>query len=144
MGSLRRFFAAPDPEEQPRLVNAVADVDRELAANPELTSMYDQTHQAVVLENAQFTRHRATIEAGLAASFKALADLYSRVPAAESAMERRGPANSIRDDDRALIETWEGDARVVQRDLRQALAAPRRPALAVVLDRLRGVLSSRR
>jgi hypothetical protein len=141
---LRRLFVAPDPTERQRLVNAVADVDRELAANLELTSMYDQTHQAVVLENAQFTRHRGTIEAGLAASFEPLADLYSRVPAAESAMERRGPANSIRDDDRALIERWEGDARVVQRDLRLALSAPPRSALALLLDRLRGVLSSRR
>ena len=141
---LRRLFAEPDPEARRRLERAVADVDRELAANLELTSLYDQTHKAVVLENAQFTRHRATIEAGLAASFGPLADLYSQMPAAESAMDRRGPANSIRDDDRALIETWEGDARAVQRDLRVALAAPRRSAFALMLSRLRGLLLSRR
>jgi hypothetical protein len=141
---LGRLFSEPDPEERRRLESAVADVDRELAANLELTSMFDQTHQAVVLENAQFTRHRATIEAGLAAAFRPLADLYSRVAAVESAMERRGPANSIRDDDRAVIETWEGDARVVQRDLRLALAAPRPSLLTLVLNRLRGMLPSRR
>ncbi len=144
MAFLRRLFAEPDPEERRRLEAAVADVDRELAANLELTSIFDQTHQAVGLENAQFTRHRATIEAGLAASFGQLADLYSRVPTAESAMERRGPANSIRDDDRALIESWEGDARALQRDLRAGLTVPRPSSLSRVLNRLRGVLPSRR
>lgn len=144
MTFLKRLFGEPDPEERRRLESAVADVDRELAANLELTSMFDQTHQAVVLENAQFTRHRARIEADLTAAFAPLADLYSRVAAAESAMERRGPANSLRDDDRSVIETWEGDARAVQRDLRVALAAPRPSPLALVLDRLRGMLPSRR
>ena len=43
-------------------------------------------------------------------------------------MERRGPANSLRDADRLLIETWEGDARAAQRGLREALATP--PAFA--------------
>ncbi|HEY9325193.1 MAG TPA: hypothetical protein VIS26_01365, partial [Candidatus Limnocylindria bacterium] len=123
---------------------AAADIDRELAANLELTSMFDQTHQAVVLENGEFTRHRATIEAGLKPAYVALADLYARIPDTESAMERRGPANTLRDDDRLLIETWEGDARVAQRELRDALVAPQLSPLAALFRRLRGVLPSRR
>jgi hypothetical protein len=138
------LFSKPDPEERRQLERAVADVDRELAANLELTSMFDQTHQAVVLEIGEFTRHRATIEIGLVAAYGPLADLYSRVASTESAMERRGPANTLRDDDRALIETWEGDARAAQRGLREALAAPRLSPLARLLGRLRGVLPSSR
>jgi len=141
---LSGIFGRPDPELRGRLERAVADVDRELAANLELTSMFDQTHQAVVLENGEFTRHRSTIEGGLATAYGALADLYSRVPDAESAMERRGPANTLRDDDRLTIETWEGDARAAQRGLRDALAAPPASPLALLLTRLRGVLPSRR
>ncbi len=144
MGFSSWLFSKPDPEARRRLERAVADVDRELAANLELTSMFDQTHQAVVLENGEFIRHGATIEAGLAAAYGPLADLYSRVPGTESAMERRGPANTLRDDDRLLIETWEGDARTAQRVLREALAAPRLSPLATLLRRLRGVLPSRR
>jgi hypothetical protein len=138
------LFQQPDPEQRRRLERAVADLDRELAANLELTSMFDQTHQAIVLEMGEFTRHRATIEVGLAVAYGPLADLYSRVPDTESAMERRGPANTLRDDDRALIETWEGDARAAQRGLREALAAPRLSPIASLLRRLRGVLPSRR
>jgi hypothetical protein len=141
---LPRIFRPPDPEERQQLERAVADVDRELAANLELTAMFDQTKQAVVLENGEFTRHRATIEVGLATAYVPLADLYARIPDAESAMERRGPANSVRDDDRALIETWEGDARTVQRGLREALGAPPQAPLARLLGRLRGALSYRR
>ena len=138
------LFSKADPEERRRLERAVADVDRELAANLELTSMFDQTHQAVVLENGEFLRHAATIEAGLASAHGPLADLYSRVPDAESAMERRGPANTLRDDDRLTIETWEGDARAAQRGLREALAAPPESTFTRVLRRLRGMLPSRR
>jgi len=138
------LFQKPDPEERRQLERAAADIDRELAANLELTSMFDQTHQAVVLENGEFTRHRATIEAGLKAAYGPLADLYARVPDTESAMERRGPANTLRDDDRLLIETWEGDARAVQRGLRDALAEPQLSPLAALLKRLRGVLPSGR
>ena len=144
MGSFPWLFQKPDPEARRRLERAAADIDRELAANLELTSMFDQTHQAVVLENGEFIRHRATIEAGLKGAYGGLADLYSRVPDTESAMERRGPANSLRDADRALIETWEGDARAAQRGLREALAAPPLSPLRVLLKRLRGVLPSRR
>jgi hypothetical protein len=106
--------------------------------------MFDQTHQAVVLENGEFTRHRATIEVSLKAAYGVLSDLYARVPDTESAMERRGPANTLRDDDRMLIETWEGDARAAQRGLRAALAAPQLSPFAALLKRLRGVLPSRR
>ena len=139
-----RLFKKPDPEQRLRLERAAADIDRELAANLELTSMFDQTHQAVVLENGEFTRHRATIEVGLKAAYGVLADLYARVPDTESAMERRGPANTLRDDDRMLIETWEGDARAAQRGLREALATPQLSPLAALLERLRGMLPSRR
>lgn len=144
MRLLPRLFSKPDPEERRLLERAVADVDRELAANLELTSMFDQTKQAVVLENGEFIRHGMTIQAGLAAAHAQLADLYSRVPDTESAMERRGPANTMRDADRALIETWEGDARAAQRGLREALAAPRVSPLTLLLRRLRGGLPSRR
>ncbi|HKY50211.1 MAG TPA: hypothetical protein VJP45_03045 [Candidatus Limnocylindria bacterium] len=139
-----RVFRRPRPEERLALERAVADVDRELAANLELTAMFDQTKQAVVLENGEFARHRGTIEAGLAAAFAPLADLYERIPETESAMERRGPANSVRDTDRALIETWEGDARGAQSSLRRALAEPAPSPLRRLLTRLRGVLPSRR
>ena len=144
MGFFPWLFQKPDPEQRRRLERAAADVDRELAANLELTSMFDQTHQAVVLENGEFTRHRATIEVGLKSAYGVLADLYSRVPDTESAMERRGPANTLRDDDRILIETWEGDARAAQRGLREALAAPKPSPFGALLERLRGVLPSRR
>lgn len=144
MGFFPWLFQQPDPEVRRRLEGAVADVDRELAANLELTSLFDQTHQAVVLENGEFMRHRGTIESGLDAAYRALADLYSRIPDTESAMERRGPANSLREDDRVLIETWEGDARAAQRGLREALAAPPLSLFALLLRRLRGMLPSRR
>ena len=144
MGFFPWLFQKPDPEARRRLEGAVASVDRELAANLELTSMFDQTKQAVVLENGEFTRHAATIQAGLAAAHVPLADLYARIPDTESAMERRGPANSLRDADRALIEAWEGDARAAQRGLRQALAEPPLSPFGAVLRRLRGVLPSRR
>ena len=144
MRFFRWLFRKPDPEQRLRLERAAADIDRELAANLELTSMFDQTHQAVVLENGEFIRHRATIEVGLKAAYGVLADLYARVPDTESAMERRGPANTLRDDDRMLIETWEGDARAAQRGLREALATPQLSPLAALLERLRGMLPSRR
>ena len=144
VGFISWLSSKPDPEQRRRLERAVADVDRELAANLELTSMFDQTKQAVVLENGEFNRHGATIQAGLADAHGPLADLYARIPDTESAMERRGPANSLRDADRLLIETWEGDARAAQRGLREALAAPRISLLAALLKRLRGMLPSRR
>lgn len=113
-----------DPAAQAALERAVAAVDRELAANLELTTMFDQTRQAFVLENGQFLIHREVIEAELPRIGPAVVDLYLRIPEAESAMERRGPAGTIKDADRRVVEAWEGDARSAQRALRGALAAP--------------------
>ena len=112
------------PEAQATLDRAVAAIDRELAANLELTSMFDQTKQAFVLENGQWNLHGATVARELPAAHAFAADLYARMPDAESAMERRGPANSLKDDDREIVERWEGDAREAQRRLRADLARP--------------------
>ena len=133
----------PDPARRAALAEATAALDRELAGNLELTSMFDQTKQAVVLENGEFARHRATIEHEAAATFPALADLYSRIPETESAMERRGPANSIKDDDRRLIEGWEGDARAARRSLREVLHARPLAGWKAAMARLRASLASR-
>lgn len=116
----------------------MAAIDRELAANLELTSMFDQTHHPVVLENGEFARHRVTIERLLPSLFAPLADLYARIPEAESAMERRGPAASLREEDRAIVELWEGDARALQRALRDSLSEMPRSRFAKLLGRLRG------
>ena len=117
---------APDPEERSRVSAAVNAVDRELAANLELTTMFDQTKQAVTLENGEFARHRDTLERSARPAAAAIGALYDRMSEAESAMERRGPANSLKPEDRQLIESWEGDAREAQRSLREALN-PRSP-----------------
>ncbi|MFN2519981.1 MAG: hypothetical protein ABR525_02935 [Candidatus Limnocylindria bacterium] len=113
-----------DPETQAALARAVAAVDRELAGNLEMTTMFDQTRQAVILENGEFARNSAMIERELPEEHRELAVLYAALPEAESAMERRGPAGSVTPADRAIVETWEGDAREAQRGLRAALSAP--------------------
>jgi hypothetical protein len=113
---------APDPDERRKFTEAVNAVDRELAANLELTTMFDQTKQAVTLENGEFARHSATLASNAAPVAAAIAALYDRMSEAELAMERRGPANSLRPADRQLIEGWEGDAREAQRALRESLA----------------------
>ena len=95
------------------------------------------------LDEAIKPRHRATIEREAAATFPALADLYSRIPETESAMERRGPANSIKDDDRRLIEGWEGDARAARRSLREVLHARPLAGWKAAMARLRASLASR-
>jgi hypothetical protein len=136
MSFLQRLLG-PDPAARARLELAAAAVDRELAANIELSSMFDQTHQAVIFENGEFTRHAAALEAADAA-FALVSDVYRRIPPTEDAMERRGPANSLRPDDRLLIEAWEGDAREAQRALRAALAAPPPSGWALLLVRLLG------
>jgi len=123
---------------QARLERAVAAIDRELAANLELTSMFDQTKQAFVLENGQWHLHGATIARDLPAAHAFAADLYLRIPDAESAMERRGPANSIKDEDREIVERWEGDAREAQRRLRTDLVRPEPPFLRRLAARLFG------
>jgi len=127
------------PETQASLERAVAAIDRELAANLELTGMFDQTKQAFVLENGQWGIHAAVVARELPAAHAFAADLYARIPATESAMERRGPANSVRDADRELVERWEGDAREAQRLLRAELVRPRpRGLLARLIARLPG------
>ena len=125
-----------DPDERRRISAAVNAVDRELAANLELTTMFDQTKQAVTLENGEFGRHRAILERNAGPATAAVAALYERMSETESAMERRGPANSLRPEDRRLIEAWEGDAREVQRSLRGALNARPPAGWAAVSARL--------
>jgi hypothetical protein len=138
MGLLDRLRGRRDPGRRARLDAAVAAIDRELAANLELSSMFDQTHQAVVFENGEFARHGGTLRAEIAAAHASVADVYERMPATETAMERRGPANSIRPEDRALIETWEGDVRAAQRAMRDAASAPAPSVWVSVLAWLRG------
>ena len=111
-------------ETQAALERAVAAVERELAADLELTGMFDQTKQAFVLENGQWLAHGPTIARELPEAHAFAADLYQRLPEAESAMERRGPANSLKDQDREIVERWEGDAREAQRRLRAELSRP--------------------
>ena len=125
-------------EAQAALDRAVAAVDRELAANLELTSMFDQTKQAFVLENGQWHRHGGAIARELPAAHAFAAEVYARIPEAESAMERRGPANSLKDEDREIVERWEGDAREAQRRLRADLARPEPPFLRRLIARLLG------
>jgi len=129
---------SPDPDERRRVGDAVNAVDRELAANLELTTMFDQTKQAVTLENGEFARNRETLERNVRLAAAAVAGLYERMSDAGAAMERRGPANSLRPEDRQLIEAWEGDAREVQRSLRAALNAPRPAGWAAASARLHG------
>lgn len=128
---------ARGPARQADLDRAVAAVDRELAANLELTTMFDQTKQAFVLENGQFLVHRLTLEREIPEAFGAIADLYERIPAAESAMERRGPAGSIAEADRLTVEEWEGDARSAQISMRSAALEPERSLFAQLVARLR-------
>ena len=125
-------------EAQARLDRAVAAIDRELAANLELTGMFDQTKQAFVLENGQWHIHGPTVARELPAAHAFAADLYGRMPDAESAMERRGPANSLRDEDREIVERWEGDAREAQRRLRADLVRPEPSLIRRVTARLFG------
>jgi len=113
----------PDPAERRELADAVNAVDRELAANLELTTMFDQTKQAVTLENGEFARYSATLARHAGPAAAAVAKLYDQMSFAESAMVRRGPANSLRAEDRMIIEGWEGDAREAQRSLRATLEA---------------------
>jgi hypothetical protein len=114
---------SPDPADRGELTDAVKAVDRELAANLELTTVFDQTKQAVTLENSEFARHSAILARHAPPAAAAVAKLYDQMSLAESAMERRGPANSLRPEDRQLIEGWEGDAREAQRTLRESLQA---------------------
>ncbi len=127
-----------DPIAQAELDRAVAAVDRELAADLELTTMFDQTRQAFVLENGQFAIHGAVLEREVPETHRQAAALYARIPEAESAMERRGPANTLKDADRLLVEGWEGDARGLQAALRAAATAPQPSLLERLIARLGG------
>ena len=110
---------------QRRLERAVAGIDRELAGNLELVTMFRQTRQPAVLENAAHHAWREEIAAADDALAARLERLYDGIDAAESAMERRGPAGSIPRADRETVDRWEGDARALQRELR--LLPGRRP-----------------
>ena len=113
-----------DPAARTAVERAVSAVDRELAANLELTTVFDQTRQPVVLENGEFLRARDLLAGALAPDARtSLERLYGSLADVEAAMERRGPANTLKDADRLIVEAWEGDAREVQRVLRLAVAA---------------------
>ena len=84
--------------------------------------MFDQTKQAFVLEMAQWGIHAPTVARDAPQLHAFLADLYGRIPDAESAMERRGPAKTLKDVDRDIVQRWEGDAREAQRLLRGDLS----------------------
>lgn len=135
-----RLTRAPQrsAEAQADLDRAVAAVDRELAADLELTAMFDQTKQAFVLENGQHGLHAGTLEREIPEAAAFVADLYRRLPEAESAMERRGPAGSLKDADREIVETWEGDAREAQRRIRTAASARPVTPWNKLIARLRG------
>lgn len=135
--------ASRTPEGQTALERAVAAVDRELAADLELMHMFDTTRQAFVLENGEFTAARDVIAREAPAESAFVGDVFERIPAVEAAMERRGPAGSIGDADRALIHAWEGDAREAQRLLRGALAPARGRRWEGITARLRARFSSR-
>src|SRR5512142_3241626 len=87
-----RLLGRRDAASRERLGRAADAVARELAGNLELTSMFDQTHQAVVFENGEFARHRAVLESEVHDAYGDLADVYARMSETEDAMERRGPA----------------------------------------------------
>jgi hypothetical protein len=128
---------ARSPEGQRELERAVARVDRELAADLELMSLFDQTKQPFVLENGEFLAAAAALEREAPDAFVFVRDVYERIPATEAAMERRGPAGSIADADRILIHAWEGDAREAQRVLRASLSVDRAPRWRALVARLR-------
>lgn len=101
--------------------------------------MFDTTQQAFVFENAAFGKHDASLREDMdAAAYESVAVIYRDMPAVETAMERRGPVNSIRPDDRALIEGWEGNVRVAQRELRAAPSRKPPSVWASLIARLRG------
>ncbi len=125
-----------DPLRQDRLERAVAAIDRELAANLELTAIFGQTRQAFVLENGLFQGHGEALERESPAVHARAADLYRRIPETEAAMEKRGPANSLPEPERLLVETWEGDARALQLALREAAATRPPSALERLIARL--------
>jgi hypothetical protein len=89
-----------------------------------------------VLENGQFASHREILEREVPAAHVRAAELYGRIPTAEAAMEKRGPANSLPEADRQVVEAWEGDARALQVVLRTAVTERPRSALERLIARL--------
>ena len=140
MGEVDVFRAKRPAARQAALERAAAAVDREIAADLELVTMYMQTKQPAVLENAAYLAWKNEIAAADADLDARLSVLYERVPDAEAAMERRGPAGSIRPEDRATVQQWEGNARVLQRAVRELpRSRPRSP-----FDRLVAWVRARR
>ena len=138
MGILDRILGRRDPARRQDLARAAAAVDRELAGNLELTAMFDTTSQAVVFENGEFVRHRDILAREVPGAFAGLADVYGRMSQTEAAMERRGPAGSIRPEDRSVIEAWEGDVREAQRTLRLSAQAGPPTLWSALFGRSRG------
>jgi hypothetical protein len=136
LGFLDRLLGR-DPARRAAFAAAAAAVDRELAANLELASMFDQTHQPALFEIVEFERHGATLRDDPAV-FAAVESVYRRVAETEAAMARRGPANTIKPEDLAFIEGWEGDVRDAQHRMRDAVNAPLPSAWASLIARLRG------
>jgi hypothetical protein len=110
--------------DQARLSTAAARVDGELAGNLELVTMFGQTKQPVVMENASYLEARETIAVADGRLGRRLDALYELIPYAEAAMERRGPAGSIKSEDLATVHNWEGGARDLQRALRDLPGTP--------------------
>lgn len=106
------------PAEQERLERATRRVERELAGNVELVGMFLQTKQPAVLELSGYREARGEIAGADAELASRLDVLYERIPDAESAMERRGPAGSLKPEDRETVHAWQGDARELQRAVR--------------------------
>ena len=130
-------------EGQAELERAVALVDRELAADLELMSIFDQTKQAFVLENGRFLTAGSVLEGHAPAAYAFVAELYARIPGIEASMERRGPAGSIPLPDEVAIHEWEGDAREAQRLLRASLAQAPVSRWSVLYERLRARFPAR-
>lgn len=104
--------------EQERLEWATARIERELAGNIELVGMFLQTKQPAVMEMAGYREARDAIAAADLDLASRLDVLYDRIPDTESAMERRGPAGSFAPPDREIVTHWDGNARELQRELR--------------------------
>ncbi len=148
VGGIGAYYAlarrpSRDAERQAALERAVAAIDRELAANLELTAIFGQTRQAFVLENGQFQGNGDVLEREIPAAHARAAELYRRIPEAEAAMEKRGPANSLPDAERLVVESWEGDARALQVTLRDAASQRPSSALERLIARLDVRLASR-
>ncbi len=143
MGRVERHLG--DPAARAAVERALAAVDRELAANLEMTTVFDQTRQPAVLENGEFLRARDLLAGALAPGARgSLERLYGSLVDVEAAMERRGPANTLKDADRLIVEAWEGDAREAQRLLRAIATTTSPPHGPSPLARLAAALGQLR